>query len=185
MARIARRDNQSESGFYHCFSRGNRKQPIFSNEIDYKHFLSLVSDRSDKFGIEIHAFCLMPNHFHLLIKADSVDAMAGFYHGLLSTYTLRFNKIYDLVGHLFQGRYQAKPVHTDLYILEVSRYIHNNPRELFPDAPVEDYRWSSLAGYLNPKLRNQFLKTNFILSYFSSSAAYLSFINKGANAKLT
>ena len=84
-----------------------------------------------------------------------------------------------MVGHLFQGRYQAKPVHTDLYIMEVSRYIHNNPRELFPNTPVEEYPWSSLAGYLDVRRRNAFLTTNMILSYFPAPQAYLDFVIKG------
>jgi len=183
MARKARRDNQSKSGFYHCYSRGNRKQAIFKNDIDYKHFLSLIGEHSGRCKVEIHAFCLMPNHFHLLLRASDVDVMAQFFHRLVGQYTLRTNKIYDEVGHLFQGRYQADPVETDLYVLEASRYIHNNPKDLNLNQPMESYPWSSLAGYIDPKYRNSFLRTEFILGYFPSPSAYLSFVTKEAPSR--
>lgn len=180
MARKARRETLSGSGFYHVFSRGNHKQDIFISDVDRKHFLILMGECSLKYGVEIHVFCLMPNHFHMLIKAEAL-AMAKFMQRLLSMYTLRFNQFYDQVGHLFQGRYQSKPVEHDTYAMEVSRYIHNNPMDVCPDLPVEEYAWSSLAGYMDPKYRNSFLKTEFILGYFSSALAYLAFVKKGSD----
>jgi len=182
MARVARRHILSGTGFYHAYSRGNRKQDIFRSDIDYKHFLSLMGKYSEKHNVSIHAFCLMPNHFHMLIKADG-GAMAKFYQQLLSVYTLRTNKIYDEVGHLFQGRYQSKPIDTDTYAMEISRYIHNNPVDLNASLLVENYSWSSLAGYIDPKLKNSFIKTDFILSHFTSALAYLAFVKKGSSLK--
>ncbi len=178
MARKARRQILAETGFYHVFSRGNRKQSIFLGEVDYKHFLTLMSESCEKHAVEIHAFCLMPNHFHMLIKADAV-AMAKFFQRLLSMYTYRFNHFYDQVGHLFQGRYQSRPIESDMYVMEVSRYIHNNPFELNLQT-TENYPWSSLPGYIDPKFKNTFLRTDFILGYFSSPLAYLAFVRKGA-----
>ena len=173
-----RKHQVAKSGFYHCYSRGNRQQELFTSDIDRKHFLALMGEIREKCNLEIHAFCLMPNHIHSLIYCVDHEIMSEFFQRLLATYTLRFNKIYGVVGHLFQGRFGSKPLEEDTAILEVSRYIHNNPVDL-GITNVENFEWSSMAGYLDIKKRNAFLTTKMILSYFPTPRDYLDFVIKG------
>lgn len=191
-----------EGGFYHLYNRGVEKRTIFVDEQDYAVFLHLLkyylspSDPKDAHPflsfknftvvrprpltnlekeIELLSFCLMPNHFHLLIKQKTIDGMEKLMSKVLTTYSMYFNKRYERVGHLFQGRYKAALVTSDSYLLHVSRYIHLNPSELTGTVPV-NYPYSSYQYFLGLK-KATWLKPDFILAYFDTSKL-LPFLNK-------
>src|SRR3989338_3504994 len=111
---------------YHVFSRGNERKEIFRSSDDYELFLGLLKDCADRFDFLVHAWCLMPNHFHLLIETNDSN-LSHAMKRLLGVYTMRFNNKYHRRGHLFQGRYKAIIVDKDNYFLQLSRYIHLNP----------------------------------------------------------
>ena len=157
--------------FYHIYNRGNRKQQIFLNYKDYERFLDKVLEYKKKFNISIVAFCLMPNHFHFLIQQLSSNTISKFFSDLCNSYSKYFNTKYETVGSLYQGRFKAKKVDKDEYLIHVSRYIHLNPVELFGPSKnlidnLFDYKWSSLQSYLTP-IKNQIVDTDTILNYFS------------------
>ena len=161
-----------ESGsFYHVYNRGNRKQQIFLNYEDYERFLNKILEYKKKSGVNILAFCLMPNHFHFLIQQSSPNAISKFLSDLCNSYSRYFNTKYETVGGLYQGRFKAKKVDKDEYLIHVSRYIHLNPVELFgPSKNLVNnslaYKWSSLRYYLSSS-KNEIVDTNIILNYFS------------------
>jgi len=174
----------AEQSYYHVYNRGVNKRLIFRDDEDYAVFMSLLKRYLDPQNIskekyyrpfisysddlKLRAFCLMPNHFHLLIFQYSPDAMQKFMKSLMTAYTMYFNKKYKRVGHLFQDRYKASIIQTDSYLLHISRYIHLNP---------ENYRawpYSSLQYYLGDK-SSTWVDHQPVLELFEGSS-YIGFI---------
>lgn len=157
--------------YYHVYNRGNRKQQIFLRSGDYERFLEKVIDYKKKFPVEILAFCLMPNHFHFLIKQSAPDMISRFMSNLCNSHSKFFNTKYATVGSLLQGRFKAKKVDKDEYLVHLTRYIHLNPIELFGFSDkvrlftlLRNYRWSSLSSYLagdNTSVVNPWFALNF------------------------
>src|SRR3989338_7565769 len=127
---------------YHVFSRGNERKAIFRSPADYELFLGILRDSSLTFNVLVHAYSLMPNHFHLLVETSDAN-LSYVMKRLLGLYTARFNRKHKRVGHLFQGRYKAHLVDKDTYFLQVSRYIHLNPVKAKLAKRPEDHSYSS------------------------------------------
>ena len=144
MVRSARK--QSDSGIYHVVSRGVGRCVIFEDDADRTYFLEKLAEGFSVHGIELHAWCLMSNHYHLLVRSE-LGRLAMAMRQLNSAYALYFNKRYDRVGHLFQGRFKSEPVGEDGYYLTVLRYIHQNPQKA-GIRPADEYRWSSYREYV-------------------------------------
>ena len=122
--------------------RGIRRGAIYEDEGDYQVFLAIMKSAQEKYGCTLHAYCLMTNHFHLLIETDEVT-VSKFMKQLASCYAIFFNRKYGYKGHLFEGRYKSCLVQDDAYFLQTSRYIHLNPAKAGMVAHPEDYQWSS------------------------------------------
>ena len=183
-----------ENGYYHVYNRGVEKRDIFVDDQDYtvylhllKHYLSPTSKKEkhplENFPkvtlirprpltklskeIELLAYCLMPNHFHLLLKQITANGMTKLLRNISTTYATYFNRRHKRVGYLFQGNYKATLIQEDPHLLHVSRYIHLNPSELTRSDPVS-YPYSSYPYYLGRK-KASWVKPDFILSYFDTS----------------
>jgi REP element-mobilizing transposase RayT len=150
------------NSFYHVTSRGNERKAIFRTEKDYGRFMGYFESATERYGAEIHCFCLMPNHYHLLVETPEANLHAIVHH-LNTSYTNYFNKRMGRVGHLFQGRYKAILVEKDSYALELSRYIHLNPVRARLAADPSDYPRSSFRSYVEEGSRWVWLQTEFIL----------------------
>ena len=143
MARTARQ--LSASGFYHVMMRGSGKQVIFESPADRQYFLDVIASLKKDCAIELHAYCLMDNHFHLLIR-DEQSVLPSFMRRLATSYAMHFNGVHDHTGHVFQERYKSEPVEDDAYYLTVLRYIVQNP--VRAGLSVEQMReWSSYPRY--------------------------------------
>jgi REP element-mobilizing transposase RayT len=139
-----------EGAFYHVTTRGNEQKKIFLSHTDYEKFLSYLTDAIYKYGTILHAFVLMPNHYHLIVETPKAN-LSTFMHTLNSAYTTYFNIKRHRTGHLFQGRYKAILIDVDNYLLELSRYIHLNPvRGGITDKP-EGYPYSSYREFIFTK----------------------------------
>jgi REP element-mobilizing transposase RayT len=153
---------------YHVLSRGDRREPIFLDEGDRHDFLKTLAEACAKTGFLVQAYCLMRNHFHLVVETPEGNLVAGM-QWLLSTYTNRFNHRHELCGHLFSGRYKALVVEGsgDGYLRTVCDYVHLNPARaglLAPASRLLEYPWSSLGGYLTePRHRPQWLRVERLL----------------------
>ena len=137
-----------QGGHYHICNRGNRKQDIFLEEEDYLSYLKKVREYKEKYKISVLCYCLMPNHFHLLIKQNSDIPLYKFMHALNTSYSMNFNRKYNKVGHLFQGKHKLKEVDKDEYLLQLSSYIHLNPTKDGLIKKLEEYQWSSYLDYI-------------------------------------
>lgn len=154
--------------YYHVTSRGNEQKDVFKSRRDREKFLEYLASATERYGAAIHAYCLMSNHYHLLLETPEGNLSQIMRH-INGAYTTYFNIKRKRAGHLFQGRFKAILVEADEYALELSRYIHLNPvRVGMADKPRE-YPWSSFQSYIGQGKVPDWLKTNFILGYFGKN----------------
>jgi REP element-mobilizing transposase RayT len=113
--------------FYHLHNRGVDRGVVFFNEDHYRYFERLLGEKAARYAVEVVAFCLMPNHYHLLVRAGSENTIGRFVNSLLGSYVQGLNAARKRVGPLFQGRYKSVHVARDEYLAHVARYIHLNP----------------------------------------------------------
>jgi|SRR3989344_7584609 len=192
--------------FYHIFNRGVEKRTIFTSTSEYYRFLQTLDfyrfyptprklsthlrfntelpkpNFSQKELVKILCFCLMPNHFHLLLQQLEENGASEFLRRMADSYTRYFNTKNKRVGPLFQGTFKAKIIKNDEYLLQVSKYIHRNPVTLskWNTKVLSDYTFSSYPGYLNSKRNFQFCDTETISKYFSKNPnlSYQSFVEE-------
>jgi REP element-mobilizing transposase RayT len=156
--------------FYHVTSRGNEQKDVFKSQKDRERFLSYVESAVVRYGAVVHTWCLMSNHYHLLLETPSGNLSQIMRH-INGAYTTYFNVKRKRAGHLFQGRYQAILVEADAYAVELSRYMHFNPVRAGMVAKPEHYQWSSYQSYIGQCATPEWLKTDFILGYFGKKAS--------------
>jgi len=155
-----------EGAVYHITSRGNEKREIFLDDKDRFGFIEILKEVIRKFNWLCHAYCLMNNHYHLLIETPEGNLAKGM-RQLNGVYTQRFNKRHQRVGHLLQGRYKAILIDKESYLLEVARYVVLNPvRAKMVDKPHE-WKWSSFKATAFARRPDSCLTVDWILSHFS------------------
>ena len=195
-----------EGEYYHLYNRGNSKQKIFHDEEDYQRFISLlyVSNTSDRFNlynlelalkfnvynlernnllVSIGAYCLMPNHFHILIKENIEGGISKFMQKLSTAYSMYYNKKYERTGSLFEGKFKSQYLDTHNYLKYIYSYIHLNPIKLIQkdwkekgiknrkDAVdyLNNYKYSSYLDFTGEKRQqNKILNINAFPKYFSA-----------------
>jgi REP element-mobilizing transposase RayT len=169
--------------FYHIFSRGNEKKAIFYSDEDRYYFLKALGEANTKFGVVFYAYCLMPNHYHLIgrtLRGGLSRAM----HLINTSYTLYLNKKHARCGHLFQGRFRSILVEEESYATALSRYIHLNPVRAGLALRPEDYHWSSYREYLGIRRCYPWLDTSLTLGHDDNltqerRAAYADYVLAG------
>lgn len=154
-----------EEGYYHVYNRGNRKQALFLEQNDYLRFLKRTKEYQKETGVKIVCYCLMSNHFHFLLKQSKSDHIFRFMLKLSTSYSKYFNIKYQEVGSLFQGRFKAKIVDYDEYLIYLTAYIHLNPagRTI---GELLNYPWSSLPVFTGDQ-SSDFCDPTEILKMFS------------------
>src|SRR5437773_6662867 len=169
MRRMARKLRIEYRGaIYHVMNRGDRQEPIFEDDPDRERFLVILAEACFKTGWQVHAYCLMGNHFHLVAETPQANLVAGM-HWFLSTYTARFNRRHRRFGHLFSGRYKSLIVDGSGsgYLRTVCEYVHLNPvraKLLTREQALREYRWSSFGEYLKaPARRPAWLRVDRVL----------------------
>lgn len=170
--------------FYHVYFRGGNRSRIFRETADYEKMLKLfarylsLQETKNSVGvsfpnyynrINLLAFCLMPNHVHLLVYQHQMAAMAEFMRSLLTSYSMYFNKKYKRTGPLFESRYKASLISDQSYLEHITRYIHLNPREW------RHYEYSSLPYYLQ-QVSDEWIDPTMILNMFHDTDEYLTFV---------
>lgn len=186
-----------ENTFYHLYNRGVAKLPIFLDEEDYKTFLGYLkiyltslqgltlkvapSRKLKNFTeqVDLLSYCLIPNHFHLLVFQKNPNDISYFMKSLGVKYSMYFNRKYKRVGTIFQGAYKAVEVISENQLLYLSKYIHRNPTGFDP-VGWKEYKYSSYGNYLG-LFKQVWVKTDLILSYFSKTNlnnSYKSFVEE-------
>jgi putative transposase len=179
-----------EKGYYHIYNRGVAKQNIFNDSQDYKFFLCYIKEalspskkeevsfslrgrtfkalkrpvRNFNQTISLIAYCLMPNHFHLLLQQIEKRSMTSFMRSVITRYAKYFNKKYDRIGTICQGKFKAVLIENDRYLLHLSRYIHLNPSEYTKDITKA---YSSYADYIYLR-KTKWIKPDIVLKFFEN-----------------
>lgn len=149
--------------WYHVMNRGRRAEAIFADKKDYQGFVDLLQEAGNMWDIRIAAYCLMPNHYHLLIQTPQANLSRGMRH-INGVYTQRYNRRHGCDGQLFRGRYKSILVEADSYLLQLMRYIHKNPVKAGLAARPDSYAWSSHKAYLSGDKKWKWVYTDFLLS---------------------
>ena len=202
-----RKVNFVDREYYHIYNRGNNKQKIFQSKGDYEYFLKLIflANGDQKFKISfldssvydtkkeneivgIGAYCLMPNHFHILITQINENGISKFMHKVLSSYSHYYNKRYDRIGFLFESKFKSEYIDDDIYLKYIFSYIHLNPVKLIQSDWKEegikdkikvinflkDYKYSSFDDYLGFKRKeNIILNRSLFPDYFLTSKDFI------------
>jgi putative transposase len=162
-----------EDAYYHVMNRGRGRQKIFHDERYYLAFLKGLDEAHSRFGLEVHAYCLLGNHYHLLVKTPRGNISRCMRH-INGLYTQRYNQLQQTDGPLFRGRYKAILVEKDAYLAQLTRYIHRNPIEMRQPlvSNLIDYPWSSYSAYLNKAVCPPWLYREETYSLLGSNHRY-------------
>lgn len=155
---------------YHITTRGDRREDIYLGDQDRVEFLGLLGEVCDRFNWGVYAYCLMSNHYHILVETPDANLARGM-RQLNGVYTQRFNRRHRRVGHVFQGRYKAILVQKDSYLLELSRYVVLNPVRAGMVKTARDWRWSSYRATLGQAKAPAWLQTDQLLAQFGRGRA--------------
>ena len=171
-------------GIFHITARGNRRQLVFLDDDDRRWFLRLFEGAVGQFGWTCHAYCLMGNHVHLLIELSDENLSEGL-QWLLGRYAQDFNWRHGFDGHLFQGRFKSETVESNVHLLELSRYIVNNPVRAHLCVTAADWPWSSYRAAVGKVRKPRFLTVDWLLEQFGHTPearrnAYAVFVAHGA-----
>jgi REP element-mobilizing transposase RayT len=174
---------QVAGGVFHVTARGNRRQPIFTTDRDRAYFLALLRVICGRLGWRCHAYCLMTNHYHLLIETPNGDLSKGL-HWLNFRYAQWFNLQHEYSGHLFQGRFHSVLVESNVHLIELARYIVLNPVRGGLCARPQDWRWSSYRVFAHSHVRPTFVHVDWLLGQFGRDAErartrYRQFVEEG------
>ena len=140
---------QGES--YHIYNRGVGRQPIFREEENYLFLLRRVKEYASAFNIAVIAYCLMPNHYHFLLRQDDQEPASRLPQRVFNSYTKAFNKRYDRTGTLFEGPYKAIHIDQDRYLLHLCRYIHANPVKHGLVSDLEQWPYSNYLEWIGAR----------------------------------
>ena len=168
---------------YHLTARGNARQDIYQEDADRDEFLNLLGHVCERYQWLCHAYCLMSNHYHLLVETQAPTLSKGM-KVLNGSYTQLFNRKYNRVGHVFQGRFKGILVEAESYLLELSRYIVLNPVRARMVRSAKDWPWSSYRATAGLSTAHPALTTDWILSGFSpirkaAQSEYREFVQRG------
>jgi len=171
---------------YHVTARGDRQEAIYEDDLDRRLFLEILAETVADFNWMVHAYCLMTNHYHLLLETPDGNLSAGM-RQLNGVYTQRSNRKHDRVGHVFQGRYKAILVDREGYLLEVARYVVLNPVRAGMVRLAQDWPWSSYGAMTGQVEPPRWLATDGLLSAFGGTRAeamqrYAAFVAEGMKA---
>jgi len=174
-----------ENAFYHVMNRGRGREMIYHDDEYYQIFVNILKDVHERFDCIIHCYCLMGNHYHLLLETPQANLSRIMRH-INGVYTQAYNRLKKTDGPLFRGRFKSILIDKDAYIMQLSRYIHRNPIDIKKPLVMnlEDYKWSSYRAYIGKEKNVNWLNRQFtydILGHKQKYKAYAEFVNQGVD----
>ncbi len=159
------------------YNRGSNRQPIFRSAQNYQFLLKRVKLYASEQQISLIAYCLMPNHYHFVLRQDSQVSLSDFIQAVFNSYTKAFNKAYERTGTLFEGPFQALPVTKDEYLIHLCRYVHRNPVEAHLTNNLHDWPYSNYLEWIGQR-NGTLVDREFVRSHFITSEAYIQFVTE-------
>jgi len=173
---------QGEGYLYHITSRGDDRKRVYISEYDYEKFLEYLLKAKEKYGFYVYAYCLMSNHYHLLIETK-LPNLSRIMQYINTSYSVYYNRKRNRSGHVFQGRFKSIIVEGDSYFLELTRYIHLNPVRAGISETPEGYKWSSFNEYITKKRKTIIDKKEILKYYKIDPSKYKQFVLDGIDEK--
>lgn len=168
-----------KNNYYHLYNRGNNKQLIFKTEENYHYLEKLIEINSKRFHIAVIAYCLMPNHYHFLLRQDRETQISRFIQSTFQSYTQAVNKVWERTGKLFENAVRAKLINEDSYLVHLCRYIHLNPVEAGLVANPANWLYSNYLQCIGEKESN-IQAQDFFNNWFESGDEYREFVEQYA-----
>ena len=164
---------------YHVLNRANARATIFGSDKDYLMFETILAEAKEKFPMRILAYCIMPNHWHLVLYPDLQQSLPAFMHWVTLTHTQRYHAVNETcgMGHIYQGRYKSFLVQTNEYFLQLCRYVERNPLRAELVQRAEEWRWSSAWRRVHGSKKEQLLLDSWPVAA-GSGRNYLEWLNK-------
>ncbi|SES85256.1 REP element-mobilizing transposase RayT [Natronincola peptidivorans] len=162
----------SPTRIYHVMIRGIEKKNIFLDDEDHRKFLDILQKQKDQKTFKLLAYCLMPNHAHLILDENN-SSISKIMQSINVSYAIYFNKKYNRVGHLFQDRFKSEVIDDESYLLTAIRYVHNNPIQAKLVSELHQYFWSSYQDYLTHGEKGGLVDTDFVLDIISPNGEKL------------
>ncbi len=167
---------QSSNEYFHIYNRGVNRGTVFFSENNYSFFLARMGKYLDKNKVKVVAFCLMPNHFHMILQQIEVSGISQYLKSVCNSYVKAVNKEQNRSGHLLEGKYKIKKITDDEYLLHLSRYIHLNPVRAGLAGNALLWKFSSYSEYVNHS-RFPFVSPEVVLSQFKDVSEYQEFVD--------
>ena len=161
--------------YYHIFNRGADRASIFRTDADYLEFIGRLKRNAERYRIGVIAYCLIPNHFHFLLRQEDEVAVGAMIQYTCNGYAQWFNRRYQRVGTLFQGRFRAIHVDQDDYLRHLCRYIHGNPIRHGIALQPALWQYSNYLDWIGRR-RGQLVDHQFIIDHFESAESYRSYL---------
>ena len=165
----------AEGEFFHVYNRGVKKSDIFDSRENYSFFLTRVSEVWIPTQVEVISFCLMPNHFHFILKQNAQEGISDFMKSLCNSYAKALNNQRRSSGHVFESKYKIKLIDSEDYLIWLSRYVHRNPKDGGLVSACFDWEFSSFRDYVETK-RYRFVSSEVVISQFSSAEQYRRYV---------
>jgi putative transposase len=165
----------AQGQFYHVYNRGVGRQPIFREEENYSFLLRRVKQYASGLHIAVIAYCLMPNHYHFLLRQDGLEPAGQLPQRVFNSYTKAFNRRYDRTGTLFEGPYKAIHVDQDSYLLHLCRYIHGNPVKHGFVSDLERWPYSNYLEWIGAR-NGKLVDLGFAREHFPTADSYRQFV---------
>lgn len=162
-------------GYYHIYNRGANREPIFFSDENYIYCLRLIRKYNELFHVSVIAYCLMPNHFHFILRQNSEKSISDFMRVVFNAYVQAVNKQIGHMGTLFQGRFKHIHIDKDNYILHLCRYIHLNPVKAGVVNAPEEWHFSNYSEWIG-KRNGKLVDRDFVSSYFKNPEDYQRFV---------
>ena len=161
--------------YYHIYNRGARQLTIFREETNYLFTLSKIAEYCQAFNISMIAYCLMPTHYHLMVRQDGEKPAGSLPQFVFNSYSKAYNKMYTHSGMLFEGRFRAKPIQNSSHLLHLCRYIHGNPVKDGLVADPADWPYSNYLDWIGER-NSALVDHSFIQSQFGNAQEYKKFL---------
>jgi len=171
-----RKTKFAKGNYYHIYNRGCNKENIFFDENNYLFLLNKFKKYKDDFNISIIAYCLMPNHYHFLLRQNSDFSISGYIQRIFNGYTKAINKKHERSGTLFGSKYQSILVDKENYLIHLCRYIHRNPVDAKLVLDISDWKYSNYHEWIGNREGSLFDK-EFILERFGTIISYKNFVD--------
>jgi len=165
----------AEGEYFHVYNRGVKKSDIFDSRENYSFFLTKLSTVAIPSELEVICFCLMPNHFHFILKQNAGEGISEFMKALCNSYAKALNTQRRSSGHVFESKYKIKLIDSEDYLIWLSRYVHRNPKEAGLVGRCLDWDYSSFRDYVQKK-RYPFLSADVVLAQFPSPECYRRYV---------